>query len=104
MSDFSSRCNENLVLKKYVRCDQHTYRLRDEEVRRRVGVKENMSDRTDQKVMQWFEHLKHVSGKGSTKTVHMSEVEGRRERKALQEVAGRSLKITRGISRQDMRR
>ena len=44
-------------------------RARNEEVKCRVGVKESMSDKMDQKVMKWFGHMEHVSEELMTKRV-----------------------------------
>lgn len=36
-------------------------RARDEEMKCSVGVRESMSDRMDQKVLQWFGQVEHMS-------------------------------------------
>ena len=33
-------------------------RMRTEEVKRRVGVREKLSDQVDQKVLKWLQHVK----------------------------------------------
>ena len=55
-------------------------RLRNEEVRERVGVPEKMSNRVDRKVLKWFGHVERMGGERLTKRVYMSEVEGVRGR------------------------
>ena len=67
-------------------------RLGNEEVRRRVGVKEKTGGRVDRKILKWFGHVKRMSGQWLTKKVCESRVEGRSDRGRPYEVAGLSQK------------
>ena len=42
-----------------------------------------MSERVDQKVLKWFDHVERMSGGWLTKKVYESEVEGRGDRAGL---------------------
>ena len=53
-------------------------RLRNVEVRERVGVKEEMSKRVDQKVLKWFGYVQRMGDERLTKKVYNSEVVGER--------------------------
>ena len=55
-------------------------RLRNEVVRERVGVRENMSKRVDRKMLKWFGHIERMKSERLTKRVYMSGVEGGRRR------------------------
>ena len=56
-----------------------------EEVRRRVGVRRKMSEIVDQNSLSWFVYEGRLSGERLDKTLHESEVEGKRERQASYE-------------------
>ena len=53
------------------------YRWRNEEMRRRVDVREQMNDRVDPKALEGFGHVKRMSGGRLSKRVYRAEVEGR---------------------------
>ena len=55
-------------------------RVRNEVVRRRVGVSEKLSKRVDRKVLKWFGHVERMGSDRLTKRVYMSEVDGTRGR------------------------
>ncbi len=42
-------------------------RVRDEEVRRRVGVVRKMSERVDQRVLSWYGHVERLGEEHLTK-------------------------------------
>ena len=54
--------------------------MRNEVVRRRVGVSEKLSKRVDRKVLKWFGHVERMGGERLTKRVYTSEVRGTRGR------------------------
>merc|ERR1712121_444092 len=51
-------------------------RLRNVAVRERVGVKENMCERVDKKVLKWFGHFERMGDERLTKKVSKLEVNG----------------------------
>lgn len=51
-------------------------RWRNEEVRQRVGVREETSDIMGWNVLNWFGHVEHTSGERLAKRAYMSKVEG----------------------------
>ena len=55
-------------------------RLRNEEVRRRTGVLRELSQRAEQKGLQWFGHMERMNDDRMTKKIMRSEVGGRRQR------------------------
>ena len=55
-------------------------RVRNEVVRERVGVSENLSKRVDRKVLKWFGHVERMGSERLTKRVYVSDVEGERGR------------------------
>lgn len=55
-------------------------RVRNEVVRRRVGVPETLSKRVDRKVLKWFGHVERMGSERLTKRVYTSEVRGTRGR------------------------
>ena len=62
----------------YVRSNQVQDGQRgSEEVRRRVGVREEMSDRKGWKVLKRFEHVGRISEERLSARVYKSELEGR---------------------------
>ena len=57
-------------------------RVTNEEVRQRVEVDITLEDRTDERVLSWFEHVERMSGERLTKRVYESSVIGSRGRGA----------------------
>ena len=57
-------------------------RVRNEEVRRRVGVESELAERVKGRVLSWFGHVERMSGERMTKRVYESSVEGARGRGA----------------------
>ena len=55
-------------------------RVRNEEVRRRVHVERELSDRVDQSVLRWFGHVERMDEERLVKRVMNSDVEGNRPR------------------------
>ena len=55
-------------------------RVRNEEVRRRVGVKRSLSERAEERSLSWFGHLERMSDERLTKRVYDSDVGGTRRR------------------------
>ena len=55
-------------------------RVRNEEVRRRTGVLRELSQRAEQKGLQWFGHMERMNDDRMTKKIMRSEVGGRRQR------------------------
>ena len=51
-----------------------------EEVRRRIRVREKMSDRVDRKVWKCFGHVERMSGKRLIKREYESQLEGTSDR------------------------
>ena len=47
-------------------------------MRHRVGKRENISDKVYRNILKWFDGMKRISGKLSTKKVYVSEVQGGR--------------------------
>ena len=56
--------------------------VRNEEVRRRVGVEREMAERVDERVLNWFGHVERMEGERLTKRVYEASVEGARGRGA----------------------
>ena len=56
--------------------------VRNEEVRRRVGVESELAERVKGRVLSWFGHVERMSGERMTKRVYESSVEGARGRGA----------------------
>ena len=55
-------------------------RVRNEEVRERVGVDIALADRVEERVLSWFGHVERMSGERMTKRVYGSSVGGVRGR------------------------
>ena len=55
-------------------------RVRNEEVRRRVHVERQLSDRVDQSVLRWFGHVERMDEERLVKRVMNADVEGNRPR------------------------
>ena len=55
-------------------------RIRNEEIRRRVGVQINMSGRVERCVLRWFGHVERMNDERMAKRVYVSGVDGRRGR------------------------
>ena len=55
-------------------------RVRNEEVRRRVGVDRSLADRVDQRVLRWYGHMERMNEERLTKRVWRAEVDGVRPR------------------------
>ena len=60
----------------YCECD----RVRNEEVRRRAGIKMELASRVDQRVLWWFGHLERMDDCRMARRVLMAEVSGGRVR------------------------
>ena len=56
------------------------HRLRNEEIRRRVGVQRELSSRADMAVLRWFGHMERMEDERMTKRVMVAEVRGVRAR------------------------
>ena len=52
-------------------------RVRNEEVRRRVGIKRELASRADQRVLRWFGHVERMDEYRMARRVLMAEVSGR---------------------------
>ena len=55
-------------------------RLRNEEIRRRMGVTKEMAERVDESVLRWFGHMERMDEERLTKRVWKMEVAGQRGR------------------------
>ena len=55
-------------------------RVRNEEVRRRVGIERELASRADQSVLRWFGHVEIMDEYRMARRVLMAEVSGRRLR------------------------
>ena len=55
-------------------------RVRNEEVRRRTGVKLTLSQRVDRCTLRWFGHVERMNEERMAKKVYVSAVNGRRDR------------------------
>ena len=55
-------------------------RIRNEEIRRRVGVQINMAGRVERCVLRWFGHVERMNDERMAKRVYVSGVEGRQGR------------------------
>ena len=53
-------------------------RVRNEEVRRRVHVEKQLSERVDQSVLRWFGHMEQMDEERMVKRVMNADVEGNR--------------------------
>ena len=51
-------------------------RIRNEEIRRRVGVLNDLSGRVEKCVLRWFSHVERMDGERMAKTIYDSGVEG----------------------------
>ena len=51
-------------------------RVRNEEVRRRAGIKRELTSRADQRVLRWFGHVKRRDEYRMSRRVLMAEVSG----------------------------
>ena len=51
-------------------------RVRNEEVRRRAGIKRELASRADQRVLRWFGHLERMVEYRIARRVLMAEVSG----------------------------
>ena len=56
------------------------HRWRNDEVRRRVCVRQKMSHTVDRRVLKRFRQVKRMSGEYLAKRVYKSDVEGRRDK------------------------
>ena len=56
------------------------HRLRNEEVRRRVGVTKELSSRAEMAVLRWFGHMERMENERMTKRVMVAGVRGARAR------------------------
>ena len=52
-------------------------RVRNEEVRRRVGIERELASRADQRVLRWFAHVKRMGMYHMARSLLMVEVSGR---------------------------
>ena len=50
--------------------------VRNEEVRRRAGIKRELASRADQRVLRWFEHVERMDDYRMARRVLMAEVSG----------------------------
>ena len=55
-------------------------RVRNEEMRRRVGIEKELASRADQQVLRWFGHVERMDEYRMARRVLMAEVSGRRVR------------------------
>ena len=55
-------------------------RIRNEEIRRRVGVQNDLAGRVERSVLRWYGHIERMNGEWVAKRVYDSEVGGRRGR------------------------
>ena len=55
-------------------------RVRNEEIRRRVGVEKDLADRVDERVLGWFGHVERMENERLAKQIVGSEVSGPRAR------------------------
>ena len=55
--------------------------VRNEEVRRRAGIKMELASRADQRVLRWFGHVKRMDDYRTARRVLMAEVSGGRVRR-----------------------
>ena len=55
-------------------------RVRNEEVRRRAGIKRELASRADQRVLRWFRHVERMDEFRKARRVLMVEVSGGRVR------------------------
>ena len=55
-------------------------RIRNEEIRRRVGVENDLSGRVERCVLRWYRHVERMNDDRMAKMVHVSGVDGRRGR------------------------
>ena len=55
-------------------------RVRNEEVRRRVGIEMELASRVDQRVLRWFGHVERMDDYRMARRVLMAEVNGGRVR------------------------
>ena len=55
-------------------------RVRNEEVRRRVHVEKQLSERVDQSLLRWFGHMERMDEERMVKRVMNVDVEGNRTR------------------------
>ena len=55
-------------------------RVRNEEVRRRVGIERELASRAEQRVMRWFGHVERMDEYHMARRVFMAEVSGGRVR------------------------
>ena len=51
-------------------------RVRNEEVRRRVGIERELASRADQRVFRWFRHVERMDDYRMARRVLMAEVSG----------------------------
>ena len=58
-------------------------RVRNEEVRRRAGIKRELASRADQRVLRWFGHVERMDEYRTARRVLMAEVSGGRARGRL---------------------
>ena len=61
-------------------CIVTRYRIRNEEIRRRIGVQVDMLGRTERCALRWFGHVELMNNERIVKRVYVSQVEGRRGR------------------------
>ena len=54
--------------------------MKNEEVRRRAGIKRELASRADQRVLRWFGHVERIDDYRMARRVLMTEVSGERER------------------------
>ena len=55
-------------------------RIRNEEMRRRAGIKRELASRADQRVLRWFGHVERMDEYRMARRVLMAEVSGGRVR------------------------
>ena len=75
--EIKTECEMEIKCLRRICCITIGDRIRNEEIRRRVGELSDLSGRVEKCMLRWFGHVERVDGESMVKRVYDSGVEGR---------------------------